>query len=406
MNPIRLHDSARINNSIDTVIIGGSVAGLQTALLLAQGGANVELFDSNDVMHVQPRTLIATAQLADALGFFPSQAVVNEVHSIEICSAGQSVKVTLPKADLVIERAAIISMLARKASAAGVKIHSGHKFLGFAPSPHGSGVTVQIQDKARKRVEEFSTRCLIGADGGFSQVATAAAMNGLPRVPLLQARVELPSGFDPRNVSVWFEPEQTPYFFWLIPESEKTAALGFIADESKTAKRKLLRFLNARGFKSVPSPIQAAWIPLSASAHRPWRQISGCDVYLVGDAAGHVKVTTVGGLVTGLWGARAAAESILKNTSYAKALRRLNRELWLHELIRRALNRFRPGDYDQLLHAIDASTARLLGRHSRDELTALVLKLAFTQPRLLSFLPRLFASAKLATPLAQTEPAH
>jgi flavin-dependent dehydrogenase len=213
MNPIRLHDSARTNNSIDTVIIGGSVAGLQTALLLAQGGANVELFDSNDVMHVQPRTLIATAQLADALGFFPSQAVVNEVHTIEICSAGNSVKVTLPKADLVIERAAIIAMLAEKASAAGVKIHSGHKFLGFAPNRHGGGVSVQIQDKSSKRVQEFSTRRLIGADGVFSQVAGAAAMNGLPRVPLLQAMVDLPSGFDAGNVSVWFEPEETPYFF-------------------------------------------------------------------------------------------------------------------------------------------------------------------------------------------------
>jgi len=119
MNPIGLHDSARTNNPIDTVIIGGSVAGLQSALLLAQGGANVELFDSNDVMHVQPRTLIATAQLSDALGFFPSQAVVNEVRSIELCSAGNSIKVTLPKADLVIERAAIIAMLAEKASARG-----------------------------------------------------------------------------------------------------------------------------------------------------------------------------------------------------------------------------------------------------------------------------------------------
>jgi hypothetical protein len=48
----------------------------------------------------------------------------------------------------------------------------------------------------------------------------------------------------------------------------------------------------------------------------------------------------------------------------------------------------------------------LLGRYRRDELTALVLKLAFTQPRLLSFLPRLFAPAKIATPSVQTEPAH
>ena len=100
-----------------------------------------------------------------------------------------------------------------EAVGAGVKIHSGQKFLGLTPNGRGGGVSVQIQDKGSKRVQEFSTRCLIGADGGFSQVAGAAAMNGLRRVPLLQATVELPSGFDPRNVSVWFEPEQTPYFF-------------------------------------------------------------------------------------------------------------------------------------------------------------------------------------------------
>lgn len=74
-------------------------------------------------------------------------------------------------------------------------------------------MSVQIQDKARKRVQQFSTRRLIGADGGFSHVACAAAMNRLRCVPLLQALVELPGGFDAGNVSVWFEPEQTPYFF-------------------------------------------------------------------------------------------------------------------------------------------------------------------------------------------------
>jgi flavin-dependent dehydrogenase len=177
-----------------------------------------------------------------------------------------------------------------------------------------------------------------------------------------------------------------------------------IADASAGAKRKLERFLHARGFKAAE--IQAAWIPLSQSAHKPWRKISGCDIYLVGDAAGHVKVTTVGGLVTGLWGARAAAESILKRIPYATALRPLNRELWLHDMLRRVLNRFRAADYDQLLHAIDASTARLLGLHNRDELTALALKLVFTQPRLLGFLPRLFGSTKISAGLPHPEPVH
>ncbi len=386
----------------DIVVIGGSIAGLHTATLLANGGAKVHLFDANDVSHVQPRTLIATAQLSEALGYFPSEAVVNEVRSIELRAAGRSVKVPLPKADLIVERATLIPMLGKNAHAAGVKIYAGHKFLGF--DGNGDGVKVRLQNKADKRVHEFYTRCLIGADGAFSKVASVAQLNGQPRVPLLQAIVDLPSGYDASNVSVWFEPEQTRYFYWLIPESAARAAVGFIADASIGAKNKLERFLNARGFRAAE--IQAAWIPLSQSAHKPWRKISGCDIYLVGDAAGHVKVTTVGGLVTGLWGARAAAESILKKIPYATALRALNRELWLHDILRRVLNRFCAADYDRLLHVIDASTVRLLGRHSRDELTAMALKLVFTQPRLLGFLPRVFAPTKITAGLSHPEPVH
>jgi flavin-dependent dehydrogenase len=346
--------------------------------------------------------LIATAQLSEALGYFPGEAVVNEVRSVELRAAGRSVKVPLSKADLIVERATLIPLMAKNAQAAGVKIYAGHKFLGF--EGNGDGVRAQLQDKTDKRIHEFHTQCLIGADGAFSKVASVAQLNAQSRVPLLQAIVDLPAGYDASNVCVWFEPEQTRYFYWLIPQSATRAAVGFIADASTGAKRKLERFLNARGLKTAE--IQAAWIPLSQSTHKPWRKMSGCDIYLVGDAAGHVKVTTVGGLVTGLWGARAAAESILKQIPYATALRPLNRELWLHDLLRRVLNRFRAADYDQLLHAIDASTARLLGRYNRDEFTALALKLVFTQPRLLGFLPRLFGPTRISAGLPHREPAH
>jgi flavin-dependent dehydrogenase len=402
MNQASRRVASASNRAAEIIIIGGSIAGLHTATLLAHGGGKVHLFDANDVNHVQPRTLIATAQLAEALGYFPGEAVVNEVRSIDLHAAGRSVRVPLPKADLIVERAVLISMLAKRARAAGVNIHPGQKFLGF--EGNGDGVNVQLRDKTDNRIHEFSTQCLIGADGAFSKVASVAQLNGQPRVPLLQAIVELPAGYDASNVSVWFEPEQTRYFYWLIPENATRAAVGLIADASTGAKQKLERFLHVRGFKAAE--IQAAWIPLSQSAHKPWRRISGCDIYLVGDAAGHVKVTTVGGLVTGLWGARAAADSILKQIPYATALRPLNRELWLHDRLRRVLNRFHAADYDQLLHAIDASTARLLGRHNRDELTALALKLVFTQPRLLGFLPRLFGPARIAESLPQPEAIH
>jgi flavin-dependent dehydrogenase len=343
--------------------------------------------------------LIATAQLAEALGFLPNEAVINRVGAIEIFSSNRSVKIKLPEPDLIVERAKIIPLLAERAAVAGVKISSGHKFLGF--EPNGNGVSVSVQRKHDQRVCEFHTRRLIGADGAFSRVAHAAQMNGLPRVPLLQAIVDLPKSYDAGSVRVWFEPDDTPYFYWLIPESASKAAIGFIAAESHSAKKKLERFLRTHGFRA--DKIQAAWIPLSTPARKPWRRISGCDIFLVGDAAGHVKVTTVGGLVTGLWGAHAAATSILQKISYEKTLRSLRRELFLHEMIRRVLNRFQAHDYDQLIQAIDASTARILGRHNRDELTAMALRLILTKPRLLGFLPHLFAPAKIAESLPEPE---
>lgn len=397
MNLLIRNQSRHSDPSSDAIVIGASVAGLQTALLLAKGGANVQLFDANDPTKVKPRTLIATAQLAEALGFFPAEAVVNQVSAIEIFSTNRSVTINLPKPDLIVERAKIIPLLAERATDAGVKISRGHKFLGF--EPNGDGVKVRVRNNFDKQVREFHTQRLIGADGAFSHVARAARMHELPRVPLLQAIVELPNGYDASNVRVWFESEDTPYFYWLIPQSAGKAAIGLIADESRTAKKKLERFLSTRGFQAAE--IQAAWIPLSAPACKSWQKISGCDIYLVGDAAGHVKVTTVGGLVTGLWGARAAAESILKKISYAKTLRSLRRELFLHEVIRRVLNRFHTSDYDQLLQAIDASTASILGRHNRDELTVMALKLILTKPRLLGFLPRLFGPARIAESIPQ-----
>ena len=383
-NPVNsvLTSHADAPKRLDTVIIGGSVAGLFTAYLLAQNGATVHLFDANDVMHVHPRTLIATAQLEEVLGFFPAGAIVNQVRTIELMSAGRQIKVDLPRPDLVVERSAMIRILAQKAVDAGVKLWSGHKFLGFEPS--SNGLRLRVQDKHIKRTVEFTTQNLVGADGAFSQVANAAQMNGLARVALLQAIVEPPDGCDAANVQVWFEPRRTPYFFWFIPEGKNRAAVGFIAEDSTTAKAKLREFLQEKNFR--PLQIQAAWIPLFATGHRPWKQISGCDIYLVGDAAGHVKVTTVGGLVTGLWGARAAAEAIHSKTDYQKTLRSLERELFLHGMIRRALNRFSPRDYDKLLHTVNDATAMLLGRYTRDELTKMAAKLLLAQPRLLGFL--------------------
>lgn len=116
-----------------------------------------------------------------------------------------------------------------------------------------------------------------------------------------------------------------------------------------------------------------------------WRRISGSDVYLIGDAAAQVKVTTVGGLVTGLRGARAAANAILRGANYMKEQRSLRRELSLHLLIRNMLNHFGGADYDRLLELLNEKTIRLLGIYNRDQATRILCRIILAQPRLLAF---------------------
>jgi flavin-dependent dehydrogenase len=370
----------------EVLIVGGSAAGLFAAYLLAREGKRVRLFDANDVQHTVSRTLITTSRLTDVLGFFPQEAVVNEINEIEIFSRQRSVTIPMRQADLVVERAAIVRLLAQKALQAGVEICGGCKFLNLDPGERG--VTVTIHDTHRDRVEQFKTTTLIGADGTFSRVAKIADRNGHETTPILQAIVKLPSGARPKTTQVWFEPEDTPYFYWLIPESQKQAAVGFIAGEGNKAKSKLAQFLSRRGLE--PVEMQAARIPAYTHTTRPWRRMSGADIYLVGDAASQVKVTTVGGLVTGLRGAKAASDAILHRRDYLKELRLLRGELSLHLLIRTILNRFHSADYDRLLDLLNEKTIRLLGFYNRDQAARMLFRVLLAQPRLLKFAASLF----------------
>lgn len=370
----------------EVLIVGGSAAGLFAAYLLAREGKRVRLFDANDVQHTVSRTLITTSRLTDVLGFFPQEAVVNEINEIEIFSRQRSVTIPMRQADLVVERAAIVRLLAQKALQVGVEICGGCKFVNLDPAE--GGVTVTIHDTHRDRVEKFKTTTLIGADGTFSRVARIADRNGHETTPILQAIVKLPSGARPKTTQVWFEPEDTPYFYWLIPESQKRAAVGFIAEEGNRARRKLAQFLSRRGLE--PVEMQAARIPAYTHSTRPWRRMSGADIFLVGDAASQVKVTTVGGLVTGLRGAKAAADAILQRRDYLKELRPLRGELSLHLLIRTILNRFHSADYDRLLDLLNEKTIRLLGFYNRDQAARMLFRVLLAQPRLLKFAASLF----------------
>ena len=370
----------------NVVVVGGSAAGLFAAELLARGGRRVQLFDAGEAPPL-PRTLIVTARLSDVLGFVPDTAIVNRLTSVKLVSPKRTAVVTMKAPDLIVERGAILRVLRERAIEAGVDVCTGHRFVGIRAS--GAAATLSFRDLKRDVVLDVSAATVVGADGGFSSVAKCVERRVRETVPIVQAVVPLPTDADPAQTVVWFDPVLTPYFFWSIPEARGRTAVGLIARDGRTAKETLDRFLKSLGV--APIELQAARVPLFHRSPRPWARLGASDVYLTGDAAGQVKVTTVGGLVTGLRGARAVADSILTGVPYDKTLRALDRELDVHRWVRAALNHFRPDDYDRLLGLLDAPTRKYLGSYTRDELGRTFLRLLTTQPRLLRFAMRLIA---------------
>ena len=362
-------------------IIGGSAAGLFAGYLLAREGKSVRLFDANDVLSTESRTLITTARLTNVLGFFPDEAVCNKIEHIELFSPRRSVAIPMKEPDLVVERSAIVRLLARMAMDAGVEIQPGCKFVNLEPGK--GGVSLTIRDIHRDRMEKIKSTMVIGADGTFSRVAKIATGNGHGTMPILQAIVKLPKSYKANTTQVWFEPQDTPYFYWLIPESQERAAVGLIAEAGKNTKQNLERFLSRLNLEV--EEIQAARVPAYTHWTRPWRRVPGGQIYLVGDAAAQVKVTTVGGLVTGLRGAKAAANAILRRTHYSTELNLLRQELSLHLLIRSILNRFGSADYDRLLELLNPRTIRLLGCYNRDQAARMLCKILIAQPKFFSF---------------------
>jgi len=358
----------------EVIVVGGSAAGLYAAAHVARGGADVRVLESKATLDPATRTLIVTDHFKKQISTAARSSILNEIRRFELFTDGRSAQITLKDPDLIIERSKLIRCLAEEAGAAGARISYDTRFLGVAPN--GNGLCVEV-DQAGMR-KEMHAHHLVGADGAVSRVARAAGWPPVETVPLVQAVVKLPKDCPPDTTRVWFVPDDTPYFYWLVPESAERGALGVIGEQGKDTKKRFDKFLEKKGLE--PLEWQGARIP----AYQKWvpvqRRVGNGDVYLVGDAAAQVKVSTVGGIVTGFRGARGVADAILQTGG--TELRDLRRELSTHWLIRRALHYFQQVDYSRLVDMLNDSAHASLGEINRDESTRLLWNVVKRQPKL------------------------
>jgi flavin-dependent dehydrogenase len=374
---IGLSSPSSPTNKRNVAVVGGSAAGLFTASLLARQGVEVRVMERIETLEPEMRTLIVTHRMRSLLGKAAEKSVVNEIRRFEIFTDGRAATVALKQPDLIIERRALIQSLADEAQQAGATLELGRRF--HALHPNGRGLVLEVERSSDGSREESRVDAIVGGDGATSRVARAAGWPNLETVPLVQAIVPLPKDMPPDTARVWFVPQDTPYFYWLIPESSTRGALGLIGEHGAEARRQLECFLEKRKldpieFQGARIPVYTRWVPVM-------RRVGNGEVYLVGDAAAQVKVTTVGGIVTGFRGALGVAEAIL-NGGFSRELKRLRRELDLHLLLRRSLHDFQQSDYSRLVDLLNAPALRSLGEYSRDEAWKILWRVCLRQPRL------------------------
>jgi digeranylgeranylglycerophospholipid reductase len=359
-------------------IVGGSAAGLFTASLLARSKRPVRVFERAERLDPAARTLIVTDRVRNLLGPVAEGCVVNEIKRFELFTDGRSATIPLHRPDLVIERSRLIHGLAAEAESHGAVIELGRRFVSL--EARGDGLELSVERGGAADMERVAASAVIGADGAQSRVAQAAGWRRQMTAPLIQAVVKLPAGMAADTVRVWFIPADTPYFYWLIPESPERGVVGLIGEDGQETRRCLEQFLDKRhftplAFQGARIPIYEGWVPVE-------RKLGQGHVYLVGDAAGQVKVSTVGGVVTGFRGALGVSQAIL-NGGRSPELRSLRRELDLHLLIRRSMHRFQQADYSRLVDWMNDAMLRSLGSVSRDEAARVLWHICRSQPRLL-----------------------
>ncbi|MBW2996344.1 geranylgeranyl reductase family protein [Candidatus Woesearchaeota archaeon] len=354
------------------VIIGAGPVGCFLGGLLAKAGRKVAIYEEHDCIGKPVQcTGIVTEEIGKIVKL-DKEFLVNKVNKVRVYSKNNKIEIGIR--DIVIDREKFDRYLARKAEKNGAKIHLNYKFLGIR------GNNAVLADKNNKIIN-VEAEYIIGADGPLSDVAKSNAMVRKKEFFFgMQARIK--GSYDPECYEVYLGSVCKDFFAWVLPESNKIARVG-VACRSNT--RSIFKeFLDVKGIEDRNIiDFQAGLIPIFNKKACVKRK----NVCLVGDAAGHVKATTGGGLVPGLKAAKVLANCIVNGKNYEKGLKKLNKELDIHLKIRNMLDRFNDKDYNKLLKLLkNRKIKHVLHKNSRDSPKKLVFKALIAKPSLLQYI--------------------
>ncbi|MBI3034029.1 hypothetical protein HYY72_02625 [Candidatus Woesearchaeota archaeon] len=171
---------------------------------------------------------------------------------------------------------------------------------------------------------------------------------------------------------------------WVVPESKDKVRIGIAGlKEPHTYFDRFCTTILGNDYKEKLIAKQAGPIPL----YNPHIKTQIKNTYIIGDAATMVKATTLGGIMQSHIAAQCLSTSITERKNYERAWRkRLGKDLWMHLMMRKAMDKFKADDYNRLIRMFKKEkNRRILEEHDRDFPTRFAMKLLFNEPGLMYF---------------------
>lgn len=305
-------------------IIGAGPAGLWAARLLAKQGRECTVHEEHKKIGEPVHCTGLVSKRLDSIIKLPDEIILNKVKGARLFSKNQQVEIMRGRKEAyVINRKKFDNHLAQLAEKEGAKI------------------------LLNKKVDAFSLKGdVIAADGAYSitRQKLSIPMKTLPAVQYI-----VKGKFDTDFVELHFlNPE---FFVWVVPEDETVARIGTAC---RNCMDVLDGFIGKNYTKNKILEKQAGLVVVNGPLKRTVFRKSPGSIILVGDAAGQVKATTGGGIITGMLCAEEAAKHIDSPERYERAWRlKVEKELRVAKYARDFLSGLRIEDYDELLSFVN-----------------------------------------------------
>ncbi|HEX3035775.1 MAG TPA: NAD(P)/FAD-dependent oxidoreductase [Thermodesulfobacteriota bacterium] len=341
----------------DVIIVGGGPSGLQTASLLADSGLNVALFDEHSEIGEGVVCSGVVSQEAFSRYDLSTESIVGKLKEAELFSPGGiQVPYSHPEtAAVVVDRHIFDSKLGETATKRGAEVYLNTKVSALFVNDkfvEGHLKTQEGEKRVHANIAVIAT--------GVSFVLQSALGLGRPKRIVKGIQIEVNTNHNDR-LRVYFGSRFSNGFFgWAIPLMNGKTRIGVMTNGN--ALEGLKNVLSEVGPYS-DSCTDIGTVKRRGIAFGNIGRSYADRIIAVGEAAGHIKTTTGGGIYYGLISAEIASQVIKKAfkkgnferktlSEYEKMWRKsLGKEIKFGEYFHKFYSRLDDSLVDKLFHA-------------------------------------------------------